>query len=203
MNPITRKVVVVTPPALEPVTLAEARLWCKVEETDDDGLIEDILIPAAREMVEDLTDLSLQTQTLKLLLDSWPDGAGPIVLPRATPLQSVSSIKYYDSAGVEYTWAAANYIVDTLSRPGRVVRAYGVSYPSFTMYPSNPIQIQYVAGTPDSSPAVPVPAKLKLAMRYLIEHWYDNRNIVAVGTLTREMELTLRALLANSTIYSF
>lgn len=203
MNPITRKVVVITPPTLEPVSLAEARLWCRVEETDDDALIQDILIPAAREIVEDLTDLSLQTQTLRLLLDNWPDGGNPIVLPRATPLQSVSWVKYYDSGGGEYTWANSNYIVDTLSRPGRLVRAFGVSYPSFTMYPSNPIHIQYVAGTVDTSPTVPVPTKLKLAMRYLIEHWYDNRNTVVVGTITSELELTLRALLANATIYSF
>ncbi len=196
----TRKVTVITGPALEPVTLAEAKLWCKVDLTTDDDLIEDVLIPAARALVEDIIDQCIQTQTLELCLDEWPDG--PILLPKG-PLQSVTSIKYKDSDGLETTWGASNYIVDTDSRPGRVVLAWGCSYPSFSMYPSNPIRVRYVAGTQDASPTVPVSHKIKLAMRLLISHWYQNRETVLVGSISKELEFAVKALLGNTTIYSF
>ena len=53
-------------------------------------------------------------------MDSWP--LGDIEIPNP-PLQSVSSIKYKDSAGTEATWADTNYIVDPDSFLGRVVLA--------------------------------------------------------------------------------
>ena len=204
----TRRVKVITHPSVEPVSLDEAKLWLKIDtspatEHDDDDLIESVIIPAARELVEDIIDQCLQTQTLELSLDEFPS-SGVIELPKG-PLQSVSSIKYFDSDGIAYTLDTSNYIVDTSSNPGRVILAYGTSWPSFVAYPSNPIKIRYIAGHEDNSPYDPVDRKIKIAMRLLITHWYDNRDfeVVASGTVTAKLSMTLEALLGNSTIYSF
>ena len=52
-------------PAVEPITLTEAKAYMKVDYTNDDTLIEDVLIPSARQMVEKMLNKALITQTLK------------------------------------------------------------------------------------------------------------------------------------------
>ena len=50
--------ILIAPPAAEPVTLAEARSWLRVDTTDEDGAIAS-LISAAREIVEMTTRRAL------------------------------------------------------------------------------------------------------------------------------------------------
>jgi len=89
---------VVTPVATEPVTLAEARLQCKVDadDTTHDALITG-LITAAREFAEHYTGRALAPQTLEAALDAFTDD-DYIDLPMP-PVSSVTSIKYTDTAG--------------------------------------------------------------------------------------------------------
>lgn len=176
-------------PASEPVSLTEAKLHLRVEVSDDDALIA-ALITAAREYVEESARRALVTQTWRLSLSGWP-GGNSIELSRP-PLQSVTSIIYKDSAGASTTWAAANYLVDTDSEPGRVVLAYGASWPSVTLYPSNPIQITYVAGYGAASA---VPQRLRQAVLLLVGHWYENRESTISGTIARDIPLGLDSLI--------
>jgi len=60
-----------TPPAAEPVTLADAKAHLKVDSTDDDALIAS-LITAARARAEWHTGRALVTQSWTLWLDAWP-----------------------------------------------------------------------------------------------------------------------------------
>ena len=101
----------VTPPAAEPVSLAEARLHLRVDFPDEDALIAS-LIAAARQAAETITGRQLVTARWKLVLDCFP---GPsligvpaglpfslpghaILLPKC-PVQSVFAINYLDMAG--------------------------------------------------------------------------------------------------------
>ena len=61
----------ITAPALEPLSLAEAKDWLKVDSTADDTLILE-LITAARIHIEQATRLLLLTQSWKLVADQWP-----------------------------------------------------------------------------------------------------------------------------------
>ena len=61
----------VTPPAEEPVSLADAKLHLRVDFTDDDALITS-LIAAARQAAETLTGRQIVTARWKLVLDSFP-----------------------------------------------------------------------------------------------------------------------------------
>ena len=104
-----------------------------------------LMITAAREWAEGYLRRALATQTLELHLDYFP-GVDYIELPRP-PVQSVTSVKYKNSAGTETTMTVTTeYIADTDSEPGRIVLPYGVTWPSFTAYPVNPVKIRYVAG---------------------------------------------------------
>lgn len=192
----------ITAPTVEPITLTEAKDHCRVDGTDDDTLITSLIV-AAREYVEGYQNRALITQTWELVLDAWPDGDS-IELP-LPPLQSVTSLKYKDSAGAETAWAATNYIVDTDSYLGRLVLADDISWPSDELYPAGGIRIRFVAGYPPTGSGesidydANVPQKIKQAMLLLVGHWYENREAVAAGSMT-EIPLAVNALLSQDRV---
>ena len=148
------------------------------------------LIQAAREYAEGYQNRALCTQTWELVLDDWPRGDYvDIPLP---PLQSVTDIKYKDNAGTETTWAATDYIVDTDSFVGRVALAYGCSWPNTILYSVGGIRIRFVAGY---GTAAYVPQVVKQAILLLAAHWYENKETVLVGSISKEIEFTVHALL--------
>jgi uncharacterized phiE125 gp8 family phage protein len=104
----------VTPPALEPVTLAQAKAHLKVDTIDDDALI-GTLIVAARARAEWHTGRALVTQSWILWRDTWRETI-EIPLP---PLQSVTSVTAYARDGSASPLTPV--LVDTASQPGRVV----------------------------------------------------------------------------------
>lgn len=158
-------------PGQEPVSVDEAKLQCRVDGTDEDILFE-WLIGTARRYVETFTRRALITQTWDLYLDTWPS-VDYIDLPRP-PLQSVTSITYKDTTGAATTWGASNYIVDTGRTPGRVMLAYGISWPSSTLlYPTSAITVRYVCGYGATGKSVP--QQIRQAILLLVGHYYENR----------------------------
>ena len=67
--------VVKTPPAVEPVSLAEAKAHLRVDTTDDDALIQN-LIRASRLSLETKYDVAMLTQSLVLGRDYFPNVFG-------------------------------------------------------------------------------------------------------------------------------
>lgn len=171
------KLTTVTPPAGEPVTLAEAKDHLRVTSDDEDTLIRS-LITAARQRMELATWRAFMTQTLRLTLDCWP-GCGRIELPRP-PLQSVTSVQYTLEDESVNTFAASNYITDTDSEPGQVaLKTTSTSWPSATLQAVNGIQVTYVAGYGD---AEDVPQVLRQGILLIVGHYYENREDVVVGS---------------------
>jgi uncharacterized phiE125 gp8 family phage protein len=185
---------VVTPPAVEPVTLAEAKSQCNVVATDEDSLLLR-LIAAAREFIEVLTSRALITQTLRVRLHQWP--CEKIELPRP-PLQAVTGITYYDLAGALQTLPTTYYDVDADRQPGVVWRDEDASWPSADDR-TNGITITYTAGYGASGAAVP--ARARQAILLLVGHWYRNRE--AVGRVEGEIALTLDALCKSLRVGSY
>lgn len=187
---------IITPVSTEPITVDEAKLHVRMtsSETAEDTLLGS-LITAAREYCENYTGRALATQTIEAYLDRFPCFY-EIELPRA-PVQSVSSVKYKDSAGTETTLPAnTDYLVDVDRSVGRIVLPYGVSWPSFTPYPVNPVRIRFVAGYTEANL---IPKTIKQAMLLLIGHWYANRE--AVGTTKGEMDFAVKSLLSMHRIW--
>ena len=136
--------VLVTPPTLEPLTLAQAKLRAGFEWAPGDPR-EALLtgyIAAARAKVEQDTGLALLTQTRDLYLDSF---AGALItLPdQSRPLQSVTWIKWSDTAGGVQTVAADQYVLDLSS--GRIGLGLGGAWPT-DLRPFQPIVIRVVVG---------------------------------------------------------
>lgn len=172
----------------EPVSLSEARKHLRVEpfgspesHPDDDYI--QTLISVTREWCEQYTRRALATQTVLVSTEDFPTGESTystaIKLPLA-PLQSVTFIKYYDTAGVEQTLSASVYYVDTFESA-----IYLETNQSWPQTNGKPVTIEYVAGyTNGESPDnYPFPYPIKAAMLLLIGNYYENRQEdVVAGT---------------------
>ena len=156
-------------PSVEPVVTADQKTWMRVDGTDEDTLIGS-LAAAARAYVEMATSRQCITATWVLKLKNFP--AGDIVLP-IFPLQSITSIKYYDSNGAEQTWSSALYDVDTAMEPGRVRPVSGADYPSDVRGYTDDIEITFVSG--DGDAASDVPDGVLAAIKILAANWFENR----------------------------
>jgi uncharacterized phiE125 gp8 family phage protein len=128
--------------------------------TAEDALLTEKL-QSAIDDAEDFTGRQFLTATFKAYLDAFPC-KNYIELPFGN-LQSVTSIKYKDSAGTETTMTVTTgYLVETNGEgKGRIVLPYNVSWPSVTLYPSNPICIEFICGCIS---AALVPSKIKTAI---------------------------------------
>jgi len=195
---------------MEPVSLTEAKAHLRTDGTDEDTFDEDTfiegLIPVAREYCEDFQQRAYITQTWELWLDKWPD-KDYIIIPRP-PLQVVTSVKYYGTDNIEYTFAATEYFVDDKNEPGRVVLAYAKSWPLTTLRPVNGVAVQFTAGYPAKEgnppdPAGNIPKKIKQAMLLLIGYWYENREAAVIGAVSREIEFAVHALLWQDRVLMF
>jgi uncharacterized phiE125 gp8 family phage protein len=112
-------------------------------------LIQDKIL-AVRTMVELIYDLALITQTWTMYLDWFPD----CIEIFKRPVQSVTSIKYLDGAGVFQTVDPALYWVDLNARPPRIVRSQNASWPYVQPRPSA-VAVEFIAGYGDKRENVP------------------------------------------------
>jgi uncharacterized phiE125 gp8 family phage protein len=160
-------------PASEPVTLAEAKLHCRVDYSDDDALIT-ALIVALRSRAEALTGRALITQSWKLTADAFPVGA--LWLPKPK-LVSVESVKYLDVNGAQQTWVNTAYDVQTSEVLGSVAPKWGTNWPDIRSQVAA-VEVNYTAGYGN---AVAVPQAVKSWILCYIAAAYDNRSAVAVG----------------------
>lgn len=186
--------ILITPPDVEPVTLAEAKTALRVDGTVDDLLIS-TYIAVARDYVERTArpKLALITQTWRFIADEWPDG--DTVELRPYPLQVVGSIKYTDDSGVERTFSSSNYLVDTASEPGRIRLKGTASWPSTTLRDLNGLAIEFDAGFGDAGSDVP--EMLRQAILLLVAHWYENREpILTTGAMPMQIALSVAALMS-------
>ena len=157
---------VVTGPAIEPVTLAEAKAHLRMDGADNDSTINS-LIKAAREDVEGDTRRALITQTLDV---SYQYFGSKLELPRG-PLQSVTSVKYYDTDGVEQTLDTTVYRVTTKGNlPSIITLDYGQEWPSLYDI-EEPITIRIVTGFGATADTVPEP--LRQAILLDMERGYE------------------------------
>jgi uncharacterized phiE125 gp8 family phage protein len=162
----------VSGPAVEPITLAEMKAYLRVDKDDaaQDDLISG-LIKAARLMIEATSRRILIEQRWRVVLDRWPRD-GVVLLP-LSPLIAVEAIRITDASSGVTELPNDMFEADALSEPPRIV-VWGAPEPGKSR---NGISVELRAGygtTPES-----VPATLKLAIRILVAHWFENRGDVA------------------------
>ena len=164
-------------PTVEPVTLAEAKAHARVYTDADDTELE-AFIAASRDLAEKATRRQLITATWELAADSFP-AVGYIELPRP-PLQTVTHVKYLDTAGVLQTLDSALYVVDVRGLVGRVQLKSNQVWPA-TLEQSGAVVVTYVAGYGATGAAVPALLRQGILMR--VAHWYANKESTISGTI--------------------
>lgn len=180
-----------TPPAQEPLTLAETKAYLKITGAAEDAWINGA-IPAVRELCEAYTRRALVLQTWTWWLDGFPlrsgidSGSGAYALapvrsglceqelevPRP-PLQSVAHLKTYDAADTATTFDASRYLLDTAAQPGRIVLRQNQSWP-VGLRRARGVEVEFVAGY--GGAGTDAPQSLRQGMLLWIRLWYADKS---------------------------
>ncbi len=172
------QVMCLVPPASEPVSLAEAKAWLRLDTSDEDDIVT-ALISSARAAIEVHTSRLFVTQTWRLTLDDWPTvptgfcsvappGNAMMTLPLA-PIASITAIRVYDAGGAPQVMAPASYVLRGPPEDRWI---------DFIVAPPSPgqtrggIEVDVIVGV--GAPA-DVPQALRQAILMLVARLYENR----------------------------
>jgi uncharacterized phiE125 gp8 family phage protein len=166
-----------TPPAVEPLSLAEAKAHLRVPHTDDDTYISTLII-SARRRVETRTGLRLIEQSWSQFLDCWPP-FGMIDLA-LNPVSAVTDVIVYGDTDTPSTIDPAHYFLDANSSPPRLVFRQGRN-PSPLGRRAKGIEIRVTAGF---GLAAAVPQELKQAILLLVADAFAHRGDESVRPMS-------------------
>ena len=158
----------ITPATELAVSLADAKLHLRVDDTDQDALIT-ATIWAATEAAEQVMGRALMPQTWELTLDAFPEA---FKLTRV-PAVSITSLKYWDAAGVQQTLGSGLYALDNTDDFGHayVVPVFGGTWPD-AREQINAVALRYVAGY---ATAANVPESIKSWIKLQAGAMFENR----------------------------
>lgn len=206
----------VTPPAVEPVTLDQLKTHLRVDAsfTDDDALLMGF-ITAAREWCESYMRRAIFNQTWQMTLDHFPYWTefgtmkpasrldymygsyfSNLVIELPKPkLVSVTSITYVDATGTQQTLDPSQYRADLTSEPARLSPAAGLYWPMSQQFVPGSVKITYVAGSyGDGEDVNTCPQSISIAVCMLAGHFNEQRNGTS-GFTVNEIPFGVRALL--------
>jgi uncharacterized phiE125 gp8 family phage protein len=147
-------------PALEPVSLAEVKLFLRIEHDAEDALLT-TMIRAAREAAEAILNTSFIHQQWEWVVETLK--CRTLTLPMA-PVVSVSEVASRDASGIWTVIAPSDYALAGVS----VTLGNGIS-------DNVALRVRYQAGI--SASAFDVPAVIKHALLEHITHLYETRGL--------------------------
>lgn len=166
-------------PSIEPITLAQAKVWARVDHDDEDDEIS-MLITAVRQACEKRCRRTLVESTWEVTAADW---SLRIELPYG-PLIEVGSVNYLPlGGGAEAVLSPSLYVVDRHNVVPAIVPADGASWPDLAPGQPQAVRVPYQAGYATAAALDTLPAPLLLWMRLHLVHYYDNRSAVAKGNL--------------------
>lgn len=163
----------ITPPS-ESITLADAKLHCRITTAVDDALVAG-LITAAREQAEHELGRGLGAQVWQLALDAFPADGIDLQMP---PVTAVTSVTYVDTAGVQQVLSGAAYTLDNESDlEAWLLPAEGYTWPS-TLDTANAVKVLFTCGL------ATVPATVRQWMLVRIGTLYAVRQGLVAGQIS-------------------
>lgn len=179
-------------PAISPVTLAESKADLRVQHAAEDALIESLIAAAtdAMDVPNGAVNKALITQTWTLSV-RHPDRLWRVYLP-ITPVQSITSITYYDTDNVQQSLVVDDFHLYGDEDWAYIVPKENKEWPS--VYKRlDAITVTFVAGF--GSATNDVPESIRQAIRLTVAHWYEHRTAVVTGTITAEVPLSVQMLI--------
>ena len=174
--------------AVEPLSLAEARQWLRIDSTHDDDIVSTLIV-SARLLVEQTTRRLLIAQQWRILLDDWPIG-GMIEIP-LTPVLSIDAFRLRAPSGEATPVNPETYRLRTHQDPAVVEL---LSVPSAELALRGGIELDVTAGY--GAQAIHTPEPLRHAIRLLVAGWYENRGDAAFGQHGAQLPSAVASLLA-------
>jgi uncharacterized phiE125 gp8 family phage protein len=185
------RLVLVTAPEAEPLTLDEVKAHLRIDHSADDTLLAGYMAAARLHLEgkDGILGRALMPQTWNLVMDHFPvywatycyhHGNPWAIRVPLPPLIDVTSIKYIDPDGVEQTFSDTKYTVDTASEPGRIVLNPGEVWPVTKCIP-NAVTVEFECGyamedpEAEEDPIVTVPQPIRQALLGLIADFYEHR----------------------------
>ena len=160
----------VTPPAAEPLTLADVKAHLRIDGSEEDALLAS-LVTTAREHLERETGLCLIVQAWRLHLDRWPkDG---VIRIAKSPVQAIQNITVYEADGTAVDVPLQDHLLDGAGRPVRL----WLRSPPEPGRSVNGIEIDFSAGFGEAG--MDVPDTLKRAMSIHVAHMFAFRGVVS------------------------
>lgn len=164
----------VTAPATLPVSLERVKAHCRVDHSDEDDLLTD-MIGAVTEHLDGWAGVlrrCLVSQTWSVSSDAFAD---QLRLP--FPALSLESITYLDPAGVEQTLAPGNFILRRDTLGSFVDRAVSAILPAVGAE-RQAVTVTFEAGYGEADA---IPKAVQSAMLLMIGDLYTNRETSVTG----------------------
>lgn len=174
------------------VTAAEFKTHARIYHTQDDAYIATLIL-SATQVIEAETRRALINRSFAYQLEGFP-ADGEIILPRS-PLSSVTSVTYTDTAGATQTLSASLYHVYSVNGVGRVVLKSTESWPATVGTGALDVTVTFVAGY--GATAASVPVALDHAVLLQATHMYENRTSVNIGNIVNEIPMTVQRLIVQ------
>lgn len=162
-------IITITPPASEPVSLAEAKLFLRVDHDAEDELIP-LLITAAREAVEAAIGRALITRRVRESLDIWVREAAQGAVLGLGPVTNVVAVRLLADNGSQSVLDPERYRLDGNRDRPRLVFASGVPA---TLRQIGGIEIEYDCGYAEEAGDLPI--ALRLATLQIAASLYELR----------------------------
>jgi uncharacterized phiE125 gp8 family phage protein len=175
----TRDLVLVTAPAIKPITLSEAKAQLRVDGEDEDALIARLIaVVTAYTDAQGALGQAIITQTWGQWIGPNPTQSVPL---KMGPLQSLFAVRYYDVDGVLQVDNVANYNVYGTQFSSFVGPKTGFTWPKAETRP-DAIKLEYQVGFGDA--ASDVPDTIRHALLLMLAHWYENREETGLDELS-------------------
>lgn len=167
----------------------------RVDSEEEKARVMDALVGTATGWAQRLTNRQLITATIEFWFSSFADACAKacrhpgkyspdtILVPRP-PLQSLTHIKYYDTANVLQTLASSNYTVVAPqgddAGPAWIRPVPAAVYPNTYCRP-DAVQIRVVCGYGDE--AADIPAGIRQGMALYVAEMFERREMAVTGTI--------------------
>lgn len=195
MRPDASHAICVSPPAVEPVSLAEVKAQMRVDGDDEDALITD-LISVARERLEQETRRAfIKQRWTAYITGNFSSSWGPVELPRPRIISDEDNpflLQYRDDEGAWH--ADVSMALYAQREPALLYSLADQAGIGTANGPQDALwRATYWTGygeTPES-----VPAPIRRAIMLLVAHLFDRREPVTTGIVVMEVPKSLDWLL--------
>ena len=169
------------------IATSDAKLYLKVDISDDDTIIAG-LVTAATKSAEEYTNRFFLSTTIEQYATTFADIKNLL----KSPVSTVVRIQYYDENNSLQTLSSDFWDVTAAVEPSQIYLKPNKSFPQIAQR-EDAVIVKYIVGYGSATTDVPLP--ITQACYLIIGHLYQNRQEVVVGKIATELPFGAKYLL--------